>query len=198
MGQLKNDEMAVRMPPVGRTSASQRTSGQTCHLKSQLKNTARCHWPNREHSAISSEPSIPQVGGTPETIDTPSAYKMDEEMQADQELLTTALDEEERAYNAYKNKIDKWNTQGTIKEPKNRNAGRRVTNHNQIEGTKQNSNQPNKEMQHKTPARPLSKMERTPDNESQGQHKNIRKKTEELKEAINTNRYTQNKQTRQL
>ena len=64
---------------------------------------------------------------------------MDEEMQADQELLTTALDEEERAYNAYKNKIDEWNTQGTKIEPKNRNVSRWVTNHDQKENTKQNS-----------------------------------------------------------
>ena len=43
---------------------------------------------------------------------------MDEEMQRDQELLTAALNNEERAYNAYKKKIDKWNAQHkTPEEP---------------------------------------------------------------------------------
>ena len=55
-------EMVVRMPPSGRTSASQRISGQTSHLKSQQRNTAKRHWPDCTHDTISPEPSTPMKG----------------------------------------------------------------------------------------------------------------------------------------
>ena len=123
-----DNEMAVRMPPSERTSASQRIFGQTNHLKSQPRNTAKRHWPDCTHDTISPELSTPHKGVATETIDTPSPYKMDEEMQADQELLTAALEEEERAYNVYKNKIDEWNTWRTKMEPEDKNASTWVTN----------------------------------------------------------------------
>jgi hypothetical protein len=119
---------------------------------------------------------------------------MDEEMQADQELLTAALDDEERAYNVYKNKINEWNAQGTKMESESKNASKWVTNHDQIEGKIQNSKQPNEEMQHKTPEKPLGKIGKTSKDESQGKHKEMKEKTERPKRAIDTTECTQ-KQT---
>ena len=114
------NEMAVRMPPNGGTSASQRISGQTNHPKPLQRDTAKHHQPDFTHNMTSLELNTPYNEIATETIDTPSPYKMDEEMQRDQELLTAALNNEEKAYKAYKDKIDKWNAQHkTPEEPLN-------------------------------------------------------------------------------
>ena len=82
-------------------------------------------------------------------------------MQADQKLLTIALNDEERACNIYKNKIDKWNTQKITNGPKNRNTEKQITNHSQIEGIKQQSNQIKKEIQRRMPKKSPRKIKKT-------------------------------------
>ena len=56
-----------------------------------------------------------------------SPYRMDAEMQAEQERLTIALNKEETAYNTYKEKMNRWktrrNTNALEIEPREKQPG---------------------------------------------------------------------------